>query len=91
MATNSFGARATLRVGDRSYEVYRLDALEKAGFALGRLPYALKILLENLLRTEDGTQVRREDVDAVEAQAATSISTGSRALEWRASRTARAP
>ena len=62
---NSFGSRATLRVGDRAYEVYRLDALEKAGFAVSRLPFALKILLENLLRFEDGLSVRHEDVEAL--------------------------
>ena len=62
---NSFGSRATLHVGDRAYEVYRLDALEKAGLAVGRLPFALKILLENLLRFEDGLVVRHEDVEAL--------------------------
>jgi len=62
---NSFGSRARLRVGDRTYQVHRLDALEKAGFAVSRLPYALKILLENLLRLEDGLAVRREDVEAL--------------------------
>jgi aconitate hydratase len=62
---NSFGSRARLQVGDRTYQVHRLDALEKAGFAVSRLPYALKILLENLLRLEDGLAVRREDVEAL--------------------------
>jgi aconitate hydratase A / 2-methylisocitrate dehydratase len=66
MATaDSFGSRARLQVGDRTYQVHRLDALEKAGFAVSRLPYALKILLENLLRLEDGLAVRREDVEAL--------------------------
>ncbi|HTT69095.1 MAG TPA: aconitate hydratase AcnA [Gemmatimonadales bacterium] len=62
---NSFGSRSTLRVGDRSYEIHRLDALEKAGFAVGRLPFSLKILAENLLRLEDGAAVRRADVEAL--------------------------
>ncbi|HEY3355250.1 MAG TPA: aconitate hydratase AcnA [Polyangia bacterium] len=62
---NSFGSRATLRVGDRSYEIFRLDVLEKAGLPVGRLPFSLKVLLENLLRTEDGVQVRREDIEAL--------------------------
>jgi len=62
---NTFGSRAALRVGDRAYDIHRLDALEKAGFAVSRLPYALKILLENLLRFEDGLSVRHEDVEAL--------------------------
>jgi len=64
-SVNSFGSRAALRVGDRSYEIHRLDALEKAGLAVGRLPFSLKILLENLLRFEDGAAVRRGDVEAL--------------------------
>jgi aconitate hydratase len=62
---NSFGARSTLRVGDREYRMYRLDALEKHGIETSRLPYSLRILLENLLRTEDGVNVTREDVEAL--------------------------
>ena len=50
MSVNSFGARSTLTVGEDSYEIFRLDAVEGAD----TLPYSLKILLENLLRTEDG-------------------------------------
>jgi len=64
-SANSFGSRGTLRVGDRDYEIHRLSALEKAGLPVGRLPCALKILLENLLRFEDGLAVRREDVEAL--------------------------
>ena len=64
-SANSFGSRGSLRVGDRDYEIHRLSALEKAGLPVGRLPYALKILLENLLRFEDGLAVRREDVEAL--------------------------
>jgi aconitate hydratase len=60
---NSFGARGRLTGGGRAYEIYRLDALERRGLSLGRLPYSLKILLENLLRLEDGRTVRAEDVE----------------------------
>jgi aconitate hydratase A / 2-methylisocitrate dehydratase len=58
---NSFGARGTLTVGDASYEVFRLAEVDGAG----RLPYSLKILLENLLRTEDGANVTAEHVRAL--------------------------
>ncbi len=63
--TNSFGARSTLKVGAREYEIYRLDALAKHGVKLERLPFSLKILLENLLRTEDGRTVTADDVLAL--------------------------
>ncbi|MEI8306314.1 MAG: aconitate hydratase AcnA [Chloroflexales bacterium] len=63
--TNSFGARSTLRVGDNEYEIYRLDALVAHGVNLGRLPFSLRILLENLLRTENGRTVTAEDVLAL--------------------------
>src|SRR6266536_845974 len=59
MAGNSFGSRASLK----GYEIHRLDALEKRGLPIARLPYSLKILLENLLRLEDGRMVRAEDVE----------------------------
>ncbi|CAN5773209.1 aconitate hydratase [soil metagenome] len=62
---NSFDARATLRVGDREYEIFRLQALEREGVDVSRLPYSLRILLENLLRTEDGVTVTRDDVLAL--------------------------
>ncbi len=58
---DSFGARATLKVGDASYEVFRLDAVDGAE----RLPYSLKILLENLLRTEDGANITADHVRAL--------------------------
>ena len=54
---NSFGARDTLRVGDRSYTYFRLGALAAKGYDLATLPYSLKVLLENLLRFEDGRSV----------------------------------
>ena len=62
-ASNSFGTRARLAVAGRSFEIFRLEALDKHGFAIGRLPYSLRILLENLLRLEDGRTVRREDIE----------------------------
>jgi aconitate hydratase len=61
---NSFDARATLRVGDRELEIYRLDALQ-AKFDVARLPFSLKILLENLLRNEDGESIRAQDIEAL--------------------------
>ncbi|NJK81481.1 MAG: aconitate hydratase AcnA [Chloroflexaceae bacterium] len=60
--TNSFGARSTLSVGSREYTIYRLDALAKQGYNLTRLPFSLRILLENLLRTEDGSAVTADDI-----------------------------
>ena len=53
MTANSFGSRAALRAGDADHAIYRLDAVPDAG----SLPFSLKILLENLLRNEDGRQV----------------------------------
>src|SRR5258705_11381534 len=63
--TDPFGARSTLTVGGRRFAIHRLDALERAGLPLARLPYSMKILLENLLRRVDGRVVRSEDVEAV--------------------------
>jgi aconitate hydratase len=62
---DSFGARGALRVGERSYEVVRLAALAQHGLDISRLPYSLKILLENLLRREDGVTVTRDDILAL--------------------------
>ncbi|MBV9263121.1 MAG: aconitate hydratase, partial [Candidatus Eremiobacteraeota bacterium] len=63
---NSFGSLDTLRVGDRSYQYFRLDALERAGIGTpSRLPFSLKILLENLLRCEDDRTVTRDDIEAL--------------------------
>jgi aconitate hydratase len=61
---NSFGARATLPVGGTSYTIYRLDSL---GAGVARLPFSLKILLENLLRNEDDAFVKRGDIEAMAA------------------------
>jgi len=62
---NSFGAKATFSSGGSDYEIYRLDALAAKGFDIGRLPYSLRILLENLLRTEDSRSVFAEDIEAL--------------------------
>src|SRR4051812_11143316 len=64
MTENSFDARAELEVGGRTYEIYRLDALQSK-FDVARLPFSLKILLENVLRNEDGVGVHKEDVEAI--------------------------
>ena len=61
MTGNSFGSRADLAVGGTSYQIHRLDAVDGAG----DLPYSLKILLENLLRTEDGLNVTADHVSAL--------------------------
>ncbi len=59
---DSFGARSVLAVGSRRYEIFRLDALSKLGVDVTRLPFSLRILLENLLRTEDGQSVTADDI-----------------------------
>jgi aconitate hydratase len=61
--TDSFGARGTLGVGDNSYEIFRLSAVEGSE----KLPYSLKVLLENLLRTEDGANVTADHIRAIAA------------------------
>ncbi|HET8656071.1 MAG TPA: aconitate hydratase AcnA [Longimicrobiaceae bacterium] len=63
--SDSFGARSTLRVGNEEYEIFRLSALEKEGLDVHRLPYSLRILLENLLRHEDGVTVTADDIRAL--------------------------
>ncbi len=60
---DSFGSRGTLRVGSTSYEIFRLDAVEGSA----RLPFSLKVLLENLLRTEDGENITADQVRALAA------------------------
>ena len=62
---DSFGSRSTLRVGNKDYEIYRLDALDKQGISTKHLPFSLRILLENLLRTEDGRTVTKDDIQAL--------------------------
>ncbi|MGH3474019.1 MAG: aconitate hydratase [Aeromicrobium sp.] len=62
---DSFGAKTTLGVGDREYEIFRLDAVEGDGLDVQSLPYSLKVLLENLLRTEDGENTTAADIEAL--------------------------
>jgi len=64
MSHNSFGAKSTLSVGGREYEIFRLDALQER-FDVARLPFSLKVLLENLLRTEGNGAVSAQDVEAL--------------------------
>jgi aconitate hydratase len=60
---NSFNSRATLKSGSKTYTIFRLPALSARGLDLGRLPFSLKILLENLLRREDGVNVTADDIE----------------------------
>ncbi|HVJ08586.1 MAG TPA: aconitate hydratase AcnA [Acidisarcina sp.] len=60
---NSFGSQSELKSGNRTYEIFRLSALEQKGIPLARLPYSLRILLENLLRHEDGKSVTSADIE----------------------------
>jgi aconitate hydratase len=64
MSSDSFGARSTLAVSGRDYEVFRLDSLQER-FDVARLPYSVKVLLENVLRLEDGVSVSAADVEAI--------------------------
>jgi aconitate hydratase len=64
MSDNSFDARSELAVGDRRFQIYRLDALQSK-FDVARLPYSLKVLLENLLRTEGNGSVTADDIEAL--------------------------
>jgi aconitate hydratase len=65
-AQNSFATRTPLTVGGTRYQIFSLPALEKAGFTgISRLPYSLRILLENLLRREDGRAVDRDDIESL--------------------------
>jgi aconitate hydratase len=67
MSSNTFGARATFKVGNKEYELYRIDALDKQGISTKHLPFSLRILLENLLRTEDGRNVTKDEIRALAA------------------------
>lgn len=63
---NSFNSRSTLTVGGQSYEIFRLDALERAGVGgVSRLPFSIKVLLENMLRGENGRSVQKGDIEAL--------------------------
>ena len=64
-SSNTFDSRGKLEAGGSSYEIYRLDAVERAGFDVASLPYGLKILLENLLRTENGADVTTDSIKAL--------------------------
>jgi aconitate hydratase len=64
VSDNSFNAQSTLTVGERSLEIFRLDALQES-YDVARLPFSLKVLLENLLRHEDGETVRPQDIEAL--------------------------
>jgi aconitate hydratase len=65
MSQNSFGSRSSLKIGNKEYDIYRLDALDRQGISTRHLPFSLRILLENLLRTEDGRNVTPEEVRAL--------------------------
>jgi len=60
---NSFGSQSELKSSGKTYEIFRLSALEKRGISLHRLPFSLRILLENLLRYEDGKSVTADDIE----------------------------
>src|ERR1700726_3552657 len=62
---DSFQSRSTLKIGDKEYEIFRLDALDRQGISTQHLPFSLRILLENLLRTEDGRNVTPAEVRAL--------------------------
>ncbi len=62
---DSFGAKSTLDVGGQSYEIFRLDAVTGEGLDVASLPFSLKVLLENLLRTEDGADITADDIKAI--------------------------
>ncbi len=64
-SSDSFGAKGTLDVDGRSYEIFRLSAVEGEGLDVETLPYSLKVLLENLLRTEDGANITADDIRAL--------------------------
>ena len=59
---NSFGARSTLRVGKNEYQIFRIEAVDKRCESTQHLPYCLRVLLENLLRTENGKSVTADEI-----------------------------
>ena len=65
MAVDSFHAKDTLEVGEDSFEIYRLDKVSGDGLDVDSLPFSLKVLLEGLLRTEDGENITKEDIEAL--------------------------
>src|SRR6516165_669742 len=70
---NSFRSRSSLRVGNQEFEIYRLNAIEQHGCSVNHLPYSLRILLENLLRREDGQEVKADDVRALASWSSRSV------------------
>jgi aconitate hydratase len=65
MSLDSFKSRKTLKVGSKTYTYFSLKAAEKNGLpGISKLPYSMKVLLENLLRNEDGRSVRKPDIEA---------------------------
>ena len=75
MDLDSFGARARLSVGDRSYDVFRLDAVVDDP---RRLPFSIRVLVENLLRREDGVGVTADDIHAIADRSRSAQEAGSR-------------
>src|SRR5690349_22726322 len=65
MSVDSFSAKESLQVGDKSYEYFRLGAVVGEGLDVASLPFSLKVLLENLLRTEDGADITKADIEAL--------------------------
>jgi aconitate hydratase len=82
---NSFDARASITVGDRRYDVLRLAALEDR-YGVGRLPYSLKILLENLLRHEDGVSVTAADIENLAGWSGAAAGSDDREIAFRPAR-----
>lgn len=74
MKKDTYSSKSTLKVGPQEYDIYRLDAVEKAGLPVARLPYSLKILLENLLRFEDDSVEAEGDIEALARWQAKAIS-----------------
>ena len=67
MSQNSFGTQQTLMVGGEAVQIFSLRTLAESGYpTVDRLPYSLKILLENMLRREDGQSVTKEDIESSE-------------------------
>src|SRR5690349_5011048 len=65
MSKDSFGARTTLAAGDKNYIIHSLEALAHRGFDLSRLPFSIKVMVENVLRREDGVVVTADHVEAL--------------------------
>src|SRR5437870_3791231 len=65
MASNSYGARATLSVDGTDYTIFKLEALEQRGFLLSKMPYSIKVMIENVLRREDGLVVTAGQIEAL--------------------------